>query len=120
MLDYLCWLQLYCPICAIDYVRGRVRARGAYGTSDTQSLILTANNFRAHRFAGVQATPLDLIPNQGTSAYRQYLNYPGSLTTEPCTEGVTWHVFTQPVAISADQLVRLLKEVRACCTRLRF
>ncbi len=34
-------------------------------------------------------------------------NYPGSLTTPPCTEGVNWHVVTTPVTASAEQIEAL-------------
>jgi carbonic anhydrase len=35
---------------------------------------------------------------------RRYHTYMGSLTTPPCSEGVTWIVMAQPVAISSEQI----------------
>ena len=40
-----------------------------------------------------------LLPDNKT-----YWRYRGSLTTPPCTEGVTWSVLKTPVALSAEQL----------------
>ena len=34
-------------------------------------------------------------------------NFPGSLTTPPCTEGVNWHVVSAPVTASAEQIAAL-------------
>lgn len=42
--------------------------------------------------------PLLLLPKG-----REYLRYAGSLTTPPCTEGLRWHVFTEPIPISKAQ-----------------
>jgi carbonic anhydrase len=42
----------------------------------------------------------ELVP--GGATYR----YHGSLTTPPCTEGIAWHVFEAPIAMSAEQIER--------------
>ena len=34
-------------------------------------------------------------------------NFAGSLTTPPCSEGVNWHVLTNPVSASAEQIAAL-------------
>lgn len=41
----------------------------------------------------------DLLPGKKT-----YYTYSGSLTTPPCSEGVTWLVLTDSVELSADQI----------------
>jgi carbonic anhydrase len=46
-----------------------------------------------------EMSPAGLLP-----ADRGYWTYEGSLTAPPCTEGVRWFVFEQPVDISRDQL----------------
>jgi carbonic anhydrase len=43
--------------------------------------------------------PSDLIPKT-----RTYYHYMGSLTTPPCTEGVSWNVFNTPLTLSAEQI----------------
>lgn len=37
-------------------------------------------------------------------ARRSYYTYPGSFTTPPCTEAVTWIVFDEPVMVSSDDI----------------
>ena len=36
---------------------------------------------------------------------RGYWTYTGSLTTPPCSEGVSWFVFEQPISVSRSQLI---------------
>lgn len=45
--------------------------------------------------------PADLLP-----AKRSYYNFSGSLTTPPCTEGVSWFVLNTPVEVSRAQYAR--------------
>lgn len=49
--------------------------------------------------AGVTIDATALLP-----ASRGYYTFPGSLTTPPCTQGVTWFVFKSPVQVSEDQV----------------
>ena len=46
----------------------------------------------------------DLLP-----ASRAYYTFLGSLTTPPCSEGVTWFVLSSPTAISGDEVARFAK-----------
>jgi carbonic anhydrase len=38
-----------------------------------------------------------------------YYTFAGSLTTPPCSEGVTWYVLKQPVSVSAEQIAAFAK-----------
>jgi carbonic anhydrase len=49
----------------------------------------------------VKFDAVDLLPND-----KGYYRYAGSLTTPPCSEGVTWYVLKSPVQMSADQIAR--------------
>jgi carbonic anhydrase len=49
----------------------------------------------------VQIDLTQLLP-----ASRGYFTFPGSLTTPPCSENVTWFVLKQPVTISAEEVGR--------------
>ena len=50
--------------------------------------------------AGVEINPAALLPRDTTGYYM----YAGSVTAPPCTEGVTWFVLKEPIAISAAQI----------------
>ena len=73
-----------------------------------------ASNPVYERLFGTVATkkgeqiPLDapFDPQQLLPESRSFYSYSGSLTTPPCSEGVRWIVFRQPVELSADQIAR--------------
>jgi carbonic anhydrase len=52
-------------------------------------------------FNGVQIDVGKLLPID-----RGYYTFPGSLTTPPCSEDVTWIVLKHPVTISAEEIER--------------
>ncbi len=54
---------------------------------------------REKSYKTIQINPRDLLPKHG----RYYL-YAGSLTTPPCSEGVTWIVMKTPIQASASQI----------------
>ena len=62
------------------------------------------------REVAVDATAID--PSGLLPADRRYYTFPGSLTTPPCTEGVTWYVLRTPVEISGPQIERFGKIYR--------
>ena len=57
---------------------------------------------------------LNLSPDKFLPGNKSYFTYPGSLTTPPLSECVTWLVFRQPVEISRQQInaMRLLNTSR--------
>jgi carbonic anhydrase len=52
----------------------------------------------------VEVNAAELLP-----AERGYYTYPGSLTTPPCSETVTWLVLKQPAQLSAEQVAAFAK-----------
>ncbi|HUL49109.1 MAG TPA: carbonic anhydrase family protein [Gemmatimonadales bacterium] len=54
--------------------------------------------------AGTTLQLADLLPSD-----RGYYTYSGSLTTPPCSEGVTWYVLKTPVTLSSEQLAAFAK-----------
>jgi carbonic anhydrase len=53
---------------------------------------------------GVKIDATDLLPKN-----RGYYTFEGSLTTPPCSEGVTWFVLKQPAPISIDEVAEFSK-----------
>jgi carbonic anhydrase len=65
------------------------------------------SNDRVGSGEGVTFNPLSMLPSDRA----KYLQYIGSLTTPPCTEGVVWIVLRQPVSASAEQIALFRKIV---------
>ena len=51
---------------------------------------------------GVQVNAADLLPSKRAA----YYTFTGSLTTPPCSEGVTWFVLKTPTSISNSEVAR--------------
>jgi len=67
------------------------------------------NNLPAHKegeveLKGVQIDPADLLPKD-----RGYYTFDGSLTTPPCSEGVSWYVLKNPSQVSSGEIARFAK-----------
>jgi carbonic anhydrase len=54
-----------------------------------------------------QHKKLTVIADALLPSDKRYYTFNGSLTTPPCSEGVTWFVFAEPVAASKTQLQQL-------------
>jgi len=59
---------------------------------------------KAADVSGVTLNAKDLLP-----ADHGYYTFSGSLTTPPCSEGVTWYVMKNPVALSEAQVAAFAK-----------
>jgi carbonic anhydrase len=59
---------------------------------------------KALEVPGVVLNVKDLLP-----ADHGYYTFAGSLTTPPCSEGVTWFVLKHPVSLSASQLAEFAR-----------
>lgn len=65
---------------------------------------IPAQKEKAVDVASVNVNAKDLLP-----ADHGYFTFSGSLTTPPCTEGVTWYVLKDQVSLSADQVAAFAK-----------
>ena len=54
---------------------------------------------QAEAVDGATVDALQLLPTK-----KSYVAYQGSLTTPPCSEGVSWYVLSEPVKLSEDQI----------------
>ncbi|KAG2483600.1 hypothetical protein HYH03_017542 [Edaphochlamys debaryana] len=52
--------------------------------------------------------PVMLLPKKNKAGKRPFVHYPGSLTTPPCSEGVDWFVFTNPIKVPDAQILEFM------------
>ena len=77
---------------------------------DTNPVIAALwNNLPAHKegeveLKGVAIDPVDLLPRD-----RGYYTFDGSLTTPPCSEGVSWYVLKNPSQVSSGEIARFAR-----------
>ncbi|WP_067847635.1 carbonic anhydrase [Nocardia lijiangensis] len=84
---------------------GRLAVLGVLMETGAQSSVfgpLLAAAPRAADAAVDFGAPLD--PSAFLPAVRDQFRYNGSLTTPPCSEGVSWTVLSAPVAVAADEV----------------
>lgn len=55
--------------------------------------------------SGIPLDPAKLIPAENESVF----TYTGSLTTPPCSEGVSWYVMSEPLRVAQSQIRQLQK-----------
>jgi carbonic anhydrase len=65
---------------------------------------IPAEKGKAQEFPSVSIQVQDLLP-----AERGYFTYTGSLTTPPCSEGVTWYVLKSHLTVSPEQVAAFSK-----------
>jgi carbonic anhydrase len=68
-----------------------------------------ANNDYATLIASTDAKSLNLNLDSLLPPYRSFFHYTGSMTSPPCTEGVTWLVLSNLVHASKAQVAALRK-----------
>lgn len=56
-----------------------------------------------------QATSVSANPDRLLPANRTYFRYHGSLTTPPCTDGVLWTMFKEPITASEAQILQFAR-----------
>ena len=61
------------------------------------------NTYNSGSTAGIPLDPSKLIPVEN----EQVFTYAGSLTTPPCSEGVSWYVMSEPLKVDPSQIRQL-------------
>lgn len=67
------------------------------------------NNLPKQRGVEAEAKDVEIDPSDLLPRDRGYYTFPGSLTTPPCSEGVTWYVLRNPATLSTGEIARFAK-----------
>jgi carbonic anhydrase len=83
---------------------GQLAVVGVLFAEDAANEFITPiwDNMPTHK--GKVATDITIDANSLLPVERSYYHYAGSLTTPPCSEGVSWNVLENTVTVSADQV----------------
>ena len=76
-----------------------VKAGARNSAIDTVAANLPAQVGREQAVKGAVINPATLLPGN-----RGYYHFMGSLTTPPCSEGVSWYVLKTPIEASSEQI----------------
>jgi len=79
-----------------------LEAGGANPLIDTVWKNVPKTKSKEHEVQGVEVNAADLLPANKAA----YYTFAGSLTTPPCSEGVTWFVLKNRTSISTDEIAR--------------
>lgn len=83
---------------------GQLLVVGVFMDDGAENPVLREVLAAAPREEGERETELPILASGLLPSALSYCTYPGSLTTPPCTEGVTWIVLTRPVTVSPEQV----------------
>ncbi|MFC1690164.1 carbonic anhydrase [Pseudomonadota bacterium] len=74
-------------------------------------------SFMPEQVGGTSESPLTVFEAGVLPPTRNYFSYAGSLTTPPCSEGVSWIVLREPLTASAEQVERFKQRVGPATNR---
>ena len=69
-----------------------------------ENILASTDKSNKSKFSLEEHNIMDLLPEN-----KAYYHYLGSLTTPPCTEGVNWYVFRNPIEASKEEIAKFQK-----------
>lgn len=84
---------------------------------DENAMLNKIWSFMPEQVGQSTAAPLTVFEAGVLPPTREYFAYAGSLTTPPCSEGVSWVVLRAPLTASAAQIARFKERVGAATNR---